>query len=373
MDNIIGLITANYGTEKLGELTSQRTIASLPFGGRYRLIDFTLSNMVNSKIKTVGIITPYKYRSIIDHIGAGKEWSLDRKNGGLFVLPGSVFGISSTESRFLLRDIDHNRVFLVRSPAPYVLVSASNTVCNMDYTGLFEAHRRSGADITLAYKRAAEDSEYVTGINVSGGRVTGMLRGVRAGGNGFLDCFIINRNLLLKMLDWYAAIDYLDIFEALTEDYDKVSIGLYEYSGYAAAIFDTQSYFHRSMDLLNRQISNELFFRERPIMTKIQDAVPTKYMKDAVVRNSLVPAGCIIGGTVEGSVLFRGVQVEKGAVVKNSIIMQSCVIGCGARVENAIIDRSNIICAGNVIKGSADSTFIKEKSFTKEKNLTGVT
>ena len=365
MNNIIGLISANYATDNLGELTNERTIASLPYGSRYRLVDFALSNMVNSGINTVGIITPYKYRSIIDHVGAGKEWSLDRKHGGLFVLPGSVFGVSNSESRFMLRDIDRNRIFLLRSPSPYVIVSSANTIYNMDYNGFFEMHRKSGADITVLYKRATEDNEHVTCINGENGRVTGTKRGVKEGECAFMDCFIINRDLLLKMLEWYRPVNYLDMFEAIASDYDKMDVEMYEYSGYAAAIFDTETYFRRSMELLDRKVHSELFSRERPVMTKIQDAVPTKYLKGASVRNSLIPAGCIIGGKVEGSILFRDVHVEHGAVVKNSSIMQSCVIGAGARVENAIIDRSNIVSERNVIKGSTDSVFIKEKRFTK--------
>lgn len=373
MVDVAGLITANYNTERLGRLTSERTIASLPYGSRYRLIDFPLSNMVNTGIKTVGVITPYKYRSILDHIGTGKEWSLDRKNEGLFVLPGSVFGISNSESRFLLRDMDRNKPFLLRSAAPYVIASSSNTIYNMDYTDLYRAHRESGADMTMVYRKADRNDPYVTKIHTEGELVTGVRQGVKPGDKAFMDCFIISRNLLLKMLEWYAAIKYLDLFEAIAEDYDKMDVRLYEFRGYSATIYDTETYFRHSLDLLNTAVRDELFSEDRPVMTKVQDTVPTKYLKDADVKNSLIPAGCIIGGTVERSILFRGVRVESGAVVKNSVIMQSCVIGRSAHVENAIIDKNNIISAGIVIKGSADSIFIQEKSMTKEKNFAGAT
>ena len=363
MDRVIGLIAANYASRDMGELTSERTVASLPYGSRYRLIDFPLSNMVNAGIKTVGVVMPYKYRSIIDHIGAGKEWSLDRKNGGLHLLPGTVYGISSSDSRFLLRDIDRNRVFLDRSPAPYVLITAANTVCNMDYADLVEKHLQSGADITLACRRAAADDKYLTGLRVQNGRVLGTTRGVRAGDTAFLDCFLISRSLLLNIMEWYKAINYLDLFDVLREDYDKMQVGVYEFGGYAAPIFDAETYYRRSMDLLDTAVGDELFFKERPIMTKIQDTVPTEYVRGAQVRNALIPAGCVIAGTVEGSLLFQKVRVEEGAVVRNSIIMQSCVIGRGAWVENAIIDRGNVISPGTVLKGSPESVFIKEKNF----------
>ena len=372
MDSVTGIIAANYSTEKLGKLTSERTIASLPYGGRYRLIDFPLSNMSNADIKTVGIITPYKYRSIIDHIGAGKEWSLDRKRGGLFVLPGSVFGISNSESRFLLRDIERNKLFLTRSPSEHVIVAASNTVYNMDYAELSRVHRKSGADMTMVCRYAHKDEPYATELHTSGGRVLGIGHGAKAGSMAFLDCFIINRELLMKILVWYSAVNHLDLFDALAEDYDKLNVRTYEFDGYAEYIYDTGSYYQRSMDLLDQKVSDELFSRNRPILTKVQDTVPTKYIDGGEVKNSLVSAGCIIGGNVEGSVLFRGVRVERDAVVKNCIIMQSCTIGQGAHLENAIIDRRNVIHAGTIIKGSAENTFVKEKSNVKEKVSTGV-
>lgn len=362
MDRVIGLITANYDTPELGELTNDRTVASLPFGSRYRLIDFPLSNMVNSGITTVGVITPYKYRSIIDHMGSGSPWSLDRKNGGLFVLPGSVFGITSPGSRFLLRDIRRNLVFLMRSPSPYVLITSANTVYNMNYRELVRKHIDSGADITLAYTSAPEDDPNVMGVKTENGRVLGVTRGVKAGQEAFIDTFIISHELLLKILEWYSAIDYLDFFEVLADDYDKMDVRLFEFKGYARSIFTTQNYYKRSMDLLNTDITDELFSMARPIMTKVQDTAPAKYTVSAKVKNSLVPAGCMISGTVESSILFRGVRVAKGAVIKNSIIMQACTIEENAVIENAIIDRSNIITAGTVIKGAAGATFIKEKN-----------
>ena len=170
MDKIVGIITANYNIEELSVLTKDRTIASLPYGSRYRIIDFPLSNMVNSGIMTVGLITPYKYRSIIDHIASGSEWSLDRKNGGLFILPGSVYGVSSSSARFMIRDFDRNQIFLERSPAPYVLVTACNTVCNVDYSKLYEAHMESGADITMAYTIAHQDDKEISCIHEMDGK-----------------------------------------------------------------------------------------------------------------------------------------------------------------------------------------------------------
>lgn len=369
MDNVIGLLTANYATPELAELTNQRTSATLPFGGRYRLVDFALSNMVNAGIRSVGVIMPYS-SSIIDHVGAGGDWDLDRKNGGVFFLTGSVYGISNAHSgaRFALRDIGRNLVYLMRSPAPYVIVAASNTVYNMDYMDLVQAHIDSGADITMAYHYAAEDDGDVTGLKIENDRVRGITNGVKRGDAAFLDCFVVGRNQLLNIVDWYSAIDYLDIFQVLSEDYNKMYVGVYRFDGYAKSIFSVQSYARRSMDLLRREVREALFPPNAPIVTKIADAPPAKYTTRAKVKNAIIPAGCVIDGTVEQSILFRGVRVGRGAVVRNSVIMQSCVIEDGARVENAVIDRNNLISAGTVICGTPERMYVmgKGKGFAME-------
>ena len=197
MDKAIGIINANYDTPDLKELINGRTAASVPFGGRYRMIDFALSNMVNADITSVGIITPYKYRSLLDHVGAGSEWNLDRKNGGLFVLPGSVFGISSPGSRFLLRDFRRNMVFLSRAQAQYVVITTANVIANMDYSALIEQHEKSGADVTMATITATEADKDLMGVELEAGKVKSTFRGVKPGDEAFIDCFVVTYSLLL--------------------------------------------------------------------------------------------------------------------------------------------------------------------------------
>jgi glucose-1-phosphate adenylyltransferase len=361
MERVIGLITANYETKDLGCLTRDRTIASLPFGGRYRLVDFPLSNMVNSGISTVGLITPYKYRSVIDHVGVGKAWFLDRKIGGLFILPGSLFGVTSTEARFMLRDIKRNLVYLKRSIADHVLLSASNIVYNMDYRDLIEQHIRSGADITVLYHEATSDDPHDLGLELDGDKVLSLTHGVKKGENILRGCFVMSRELLMKIVSWYSAEDFLDIFQAIEPDLDKLDLRAYRFGGYIRTINSVSDYYTHSMELLKADVRNELFSRSRPIMTKVHDAVSTRYADGCCVRNSVIPAGCEIKGTVDSSILFSKVVVGEGAVVRNSIIMASCVIEPGACVENAILDRNNVIKAGTMIKGSPENVFVLEK------------
>ncbi len=361
MERIAGLICANYETRGLDVLTEDRTIAALPYGGRYRMIDFPLSNMVNSDIQAVGLITPYKYRSILDHTGAGKAWSLDRKNGGLFILPGSTFGISGSRSRFLMRDLKRNIVFLKRSVADYVVITAVDAVYNMDYRPMIEAHEHSGADVTLLYTAAATDSPEDPGLVLEGDRVLSFTHGVKTGENAFCACFVISRIFLLNMLEWYSAVEHLDLFEVLETELDKVKVRAFRCPVLIHRIANIQEYFQHSMELLNPEVREQLLTRERPLYTKIRDSVPTKYLDGARTNHSLVSPGCVIRGTVQNSILFRDVRVEAGAIVKNSIIMQSCVINAGAVVENAILDRGNTIPADVVVKGSPESVFVLGK------------
>lgn len=361
MAKAIGLITANYSTKFPSPLTDSRPAASIPFLGRYRAVDFALSNMVNCGIRTVGMVMPYNYRSLIDHVGSGREWGLARKSGGLFILPGSAFGTSRTGSRFLLRDLAHNKVFLERDNADLVAVSACNWVYNVDFNEIFAAHEASDADITVLTQAARDKDVDVCSFDVVDGRVKGIKHGAAFGDTAFLDCFVVGREKLLELLDWYAANDYLDLFEALAGDYDRVNVQAYDFEGYAAPIFNKDTYFKANMDMLDPKITHELF-SVRPIATKAHDNQPAKFVTGAKVSNSRISGSCRIYGTVTNSILGRGVVVEAGAVVDNAIVMQGCTIKSGAKVEYAIVDRNNVVPEGTEIKGTEAAIFIQAKA-----------
>jgi len=325
-----------------------RPIASMPFLGRYRLVDFPLSNLVNSGISTVGVIMPFNYRSLIDHLGSGKDWNLDRKSGGLFILPGSAFGTSHTGARFLLRDLISNRPYLERTDAEYVLLSTSNFVFNSDLTELLDQHLESDGD--------------VVGVELDGDRVVKTHNGVQRGDEASLDCFIIKRDLLIDMLDWYRATDYLDLFEALHADYNRVKVRTFHFEGHVASIFSKNSYYRANMELLNPMTSNELFTPERSIKTKAHDTAPAKFEIGSKVSNSTISAGCRIRGSVTGSILGRNVIIERGAVVRDSIVMEGCIVKEGSVVEHAIVDRSNIIPAGTELRGTSEEILLQRKN-----------
>ena len=365
LNKAVGLITSNYSSKHRTALTEVRPIASLPYMGRYRVMDFVLSNMVNCGLRNVGFIMPDNYRSLVDHIDSGKDWMLSRKNGGLYILPGSSFGATRAGYRFLLRDLVQNRVFLRRNKEPYVIMATANMIYNMDYAKLVKAHEASGADITLATFHAVENDDDVVRLEFKDGRLAAMHQGVTYGDTAFLDCMVVSREWLLSALDTYASVDHLGLLEAMQDEFPRIDIRAYDFEGYVAPIFSTDTYFRRNMDLLDPTVSGELFPSGRTVMTKAHDTPPAKYEAGCYVRNSIVSAGCRIWGAVSNSILGRKVVVEPGATVTNSIIMQECVIHSGARIENAIIDRNNNIPAGTELRGTPQDILVKEKGHAR--------
>jgi len=361
---MMGLVATNYAYETFGQLTAERPLASLPFGGRYRLIDFPLSNMANSGITTVGLITPYMYRSLMDHVGVGKEWTLSRKVGGMFFLPGSIYGLKNIRGKFLLRDIIQNRVFLERGGRDLVVVSAANKLFSIDYREVARQHEELGADITLLYKSnyVPIDGERESYLELSNsGRVTRIAEGRADGDNCFLDAFIIEVELLLQFLTWYESMGYMDIMEVFAENLDKMNVRGYAFNGYVGNVSGPESYMAVNRDLLKREVRSDLFPEDRTVNTKVQDAAPTIYAPGSRVRNSLVTTGCAIEGTVEDSILFRGVHVAPGAVLKNCVIMQHCEIGPNVELENVICDKYARFRGGVRISGSTDMPIIVSK------------
>ncbi len=359
----IGYITANYTSNDQSVLLADRPLAALPFMGRYRLIDFPLSNMMNAGIKTVGVVMPGNYRSIIDHVGSGKDWSLDRKKGGLFMVPGNAYGTTKRGMRFLLRDIISNKILFERSDLPYVVMCGSNIIFNIDVNTILEAHENSGAKITMVYEKAPRAIADVTKLTIGeAGRVKAVSSGVQYSEDTFIDFCVINRETLLDIIDNYAAADYLDLFEAIQGDFGHIDVCSYEYKGMSIGIFNEKSYYERSMDLLNPVECDRLFVPERPIMTKAHDVPPAHYATGSHACNSFISAGCTIHGTVRNSILSRGVIVESGASVTNSIINQSCIIKAGARVENAILDKNNVVPNNTELRGTPESILVLGKA-----------
>ncbi|MBQ8151648.1 MAG: glucose-1-phosphate adenylyltransferase subunit GlgD [Firmicutes bacterium] len=359
----IGIISANYVSGDFDTLTNKRTLASIPFGGRYRLIDFALSNMANSGITTVGVIAPYNSGSLIDHIGVGKPWSLDKKIGGLFVMPGSVFGVTMSGNRFLMRDLIANKAFLEKDDADYVVVTGSSDVYNMDYMPLVEAHHKSGRPITLVTKRV-HDAEHYRGFFITkddDGKVNGISTKSFGDADYFIDCFVVDRKFLLDFIGWFETLEYMDAIDILDIYLDRFEVGTYEFEGYYGKINSLVTYWRRNMDLLHKEVVNELFNGERTIYTKVQDEPPADFNAGSNVKNSLIAAGCNIKGTVENSIIFRSCNIAEGAVIKNSIILQHADIGKNVVLDRVIFDKYVTAKEGVEVRGGNETPIVIDK------------
>lgn len=358
MGNVLGLVFANMHDTTLGDMTKNRTMGSVMFGGRYRLIDFPLSNMVNSGISEVGVITKSNYQSLLDHLGSAREWDLARKKGGLYILP--PFGnVESTLYRGRIEALYGAMSFIKHSRAKYVILSDCDVVTNIDYKPIVAAHIESGADITAVAHTGVYSSDYIktsTVFNVDADKnVTSVLINPDISGTctTSLNVFVMSMDFLIETVNDAMARGNVS-FERniLQEKCRELKIKIYEYDNYFSKLNSPESYFKSNMALLEPENARKLFVPKRSIYTKVSDNAPVKYDLDSKVSNSLVADGCIIEGEVENSVLFRGVKVGKGAKVKNCILMQGTVVGDNAELNYLITDKNVSICENHILTSS---------------------
>ena len=344
----IGVIFSNLHEENVPELVRRRTMASIPFGGRYRVIDFVLSNMVNSGITTVGLMTSNNYRSLIDHIGSGKDWDLARKDGGLILLPPFS---EKHDKMYTTRLEALNSVtgFLNRRKEKYVVLTDCDGIMKLDIADVIEQHEAKNADITLVthYGKVGNRKDFLLIKADETDRVCEIEHTphVESGTKSdiFINVMVINRQFLLNLVE-DALTHGFTSFEGdiLIKQLNSLKIYRYNFTGYYAGIDSTSAYYKHNMELLSKEVRDELF-GDRDIYTKVRDSAPSKYGEDAIVRNSLVSDGCEIEGVVENCILFRGVKVGKGAIVRNSIIMQDNIIGQNTVLDCVITDKNVVV------------------------------
>ena len=353
----LGIVFANVHDNLISELTEKRSMASIPFGARYRLVDFSLSNLVNAGISKVGIITRENYQSLMDHLGSGKAWDLDRKNGGIFILPP----YSSYKMNIFRGHVDALAgimTFLERSTEEYVVMCDADVVSNIDIEDMLRHHKSLGADVTVACKTGnlplnekdimifgTDKDGWVTSIETAEKSLNDV--------NFSLDIFVIKRELLI---DWIKSASRKSSV-SLTRDVFIPKIGsmkmlTYKVDTFAEVIDSADGYVKTSKMLLDAAVRRELFNSERPVYTKTLDDMPTRYGIDAIVQNSLVGNGCVIEGTVKNSILFRGVTVEKGAAIENCILMQGTYVGKNSVLKNITADKGVRINDGVTLMGS---------------------
>ena len=361
--NALGIIFPNSYDSLVPELVAERLMASIPFAGRYRMVDFVLSSMVNAGIDNISVIVRKNYHSLMDHLGSGREWDLTRKNGGLNIVPPfaeKTVKVYNGRVEALASILD----FLKDQKEKYVIMSEANLAANFDFKAMLNAHIESGADVTLAYAQEeipeglikpfdVNKDLYYT-LDIEDGRVREIQINPEEPGiqNLSLNIYIIERELLISQISAAFVRGYV-YFERdiLAPQLDKLNVRGYKFGGYIARISSIKSYFDENMKLLDEENLDALFGCNH-IYTKIRDDNPTRYIKGAKAKNIMAADGCIIEGEVENSVLFRGVRVGKGAKVKNCVLMQDTVIEPGVNVEYIISDKNVTITADKEIKGT---------------------
>lgn len=365
--NVLGLVFASMHDSYVSELTNQRTMGSIPFGGRYRLIDFPLSNFVNSGVSEVGVITKSNYGSLLDHLGSGRDWDLARKKGGLHLLPPYSQNGGIYKGR--LDALSNIWSFVEHSHAKYVILANCDIVTTIDFTPVLNQHISSEADVTLIYSKGSYDSEKSSFATIlefdEDNRLKGAMVNPQISGecNLWLDMLIISKECLKKIVFGATSRNlYSFTKEILQNRTDEYKILGYEHKNLFMRIDNTNNYYDANMLMLEADKRNALFSSKKPVYTKVGDNGPVKYGLESKVSNSLIADGCIIEGTVENSILFRGAKVGKGSVVKDSILFQGTKIGENCTITGVIADKNVTADDGRVVTASSASPLYVKKN-----------
>ena len=329
MNDLLAIVDATF-KDNLEQITLHRMPGALPFSGKFRLIDFTLSNFKNSNISNVAIFPYGNYRSLQDHVGGGKRWDLDRRRDGLFILPPKNLHILPGNMITFQRMYEHIEYFK-RSKQEYAIITAPNIVWNIDFNLVLESHQKSGADVTEV-----------------------MYENIR------LKTFILSKKLLTEYILSYDNLEYRSMIE-LVEKAPKLQINIYKHNGYTRTITDTFNYLKSNLDMLKFDIGMSIFQEERPIFSKEKPAPPTMYMKNAKIDNAMISSGSIIDGTVINSIVGRDCVVKKGSIIKNSYVMSGSYIEENAHIEYAIIDKQTVIKKDTLKTGTLRNPYTTQK------------
>ncbi len=365
-DKVLGIIFPNMHDNAIGELTKLRTMASVPFGGRYRLIDFTLSEMVAAGIDDIGLIVKRNYMSLMDHLGSGRVYDLARKIGGLKVFPpfGDLGGQVYTGKLQALANVTG---YIEKVGCDTVILADSGIVSAIDYKDVLKFHAETGAEITALYANEAIDPASKTDnvvYKVEDGRVVAVYLNddtTDVVANGMW-AYVINKDLLLKLVKEAVKQGLTnferDVLQPIVKD---VKVMGYEYKGTLKRITSLKAYFDANLDMVNKETMKGLF-ADHPVYTKIRDDAPVRYAIGSEVKEVVCADGCYIEGYVENSVLFRGVKIGKGAIVRNCVLMQDTVVEDGVVLENVICDKDVVITKDKKLIGDESLPVFVEKA-----------
>lgn len=363
----IGIIMAGGNSERLRNLCSLRAISAMPVAGSYRAIDFSLSNMSNSNIKKVAVITQYNSRSLHDHLSSAKWWDLGRKQGGLFIFTPFLSNDNSFWFRGTADSIYQNISFLRRSNEPYVIIASGDAIYKLDFHDVLNAHIEKSADITIVCKDLSSTSKDPRDFGImeldEDGRLTHFEEKPVEPKSSIasLGMYVIKRSLLIKLLEDAIPNGRYDLVkDIIVRNTKELNIYGYKFDGYWTTLNSINAYMEANMDFLKCDVRSMLTTQPY-IETKPKDEPPAKYNASADVKNALVASGTIIDGKVTNSILFRKVFVGEGTSVDNSIIMESSYIGKGCTIKHAIIDKEVVVSEGKEIIGTPDEPIVISK------------
>jgi glucose-1-phosphate adenylyltransferase, GlgD subunit len=364
----VGLILAGGNSNKMRELAKKRAISAMPIGGSYRSIDFSLSNMANSHVQKVAVLTQYNAKSLNEHLSSSKWWDFGRKQGGLFVFTPTITEGNSWWYRGTADAIYQNLDFLKRSHEPYVIIASGDGVYKLDYSKVLEYHIAKKADITVVCKdmNVNEDTSRFGVVRMNENyrieefEEKPMVAKSNAISTGI---YVIRRRQLIELIEECANEGRHDFVKDILIRYkDLKRIYGYKMQGYWSNIATVDSYYKTNMDFLKSEVRNYFFGEYPDIYTKVDDVPPAKYNPGATIKNSLVSGGCIINGTVENSVLFKKVYIGNNCVIKNSIILNDVYIGDNTVIENCIVESRDTIRANTVYRGDEEIKIVIEKN-----------
>ncbi|MGL5055512.1 MAG: glucose-1-phosphate adenylyltransferase subunit GlgD [Fusobacteriaceae bacterium] len=371
LNNYMAVLTLHKPLEDMSSLIKYRNHGSLPIGGRYKIIDFHLSNVTNAGIINVAIVGNEKNNNtLVEHIGTGASWDLDRKNNGITFL--DKYNESSYNNRIEI--LENNLKYFLRSKEKNMIIVDTSMIYNIDLKKVIRDHESDSRDVTMVYKKVRDDNFYqcdtmeIDSDNrlISNGKNANFTEEF----NLSAGIIIISKALLIKCVgEEMSKNSYSTFKEAILNNSDNLNIKCYEFKGLLYSINSVIDYHRFNLSLLNPEVKNEIFNYDRQISTRKKDTPPSFYEKGCEVKNSLISNGCQIKGTVKNSVLSRRVIVDKGAVVENCVIMQRCHIKTGASLKNIILDVETTIGAHEVLASSPSYPFVLTKGNTLTSKL----
>lgn len=363
------LFSENYDSAQ-NELAEHRTLATIPFAGRYRLIDFVLSSLVKANISNIGILTKEHYGSLQDHLGWGKDWDLNRKNAGLKILtPFAKAETAATRNRSSIDALLSAKTYIKNGDEDYIILADTNKVINIDFASMLEYHKNNQADITLLYKKTSKIAQNDVVIDCDdNGKINNAYFNTlyeEKNASVMLNVVVFSKEVLISLLERAFTFGWTNLTrDFITQNINELNIYGFEHTGYCAVINTVSDYFRASMDLTKREVRDELFYSDTPILTRVKNSIPTIYGFDGKVRNSLIADGCVINGELNNCIVFRGVKVEKGAVLNNCIIMQNSVIKSNARLNCVITDKDVVVEENHILSGYETYPFVISKGET---------